>query len=189
MKPLIWKTAPQRIGDRTPELLVLLLLLFLLHLLKPAPFRHGAETIPCMSPVYVHIEGEITHPGVYALCGSPSLRELIRKAGGLREENPLPEDQPVIPNGRISVTKVDGELRIQQSEIPSSFKMTLGIPISVNTESEEGLTALPGIGKHTAKALVEERGRRGGFKSLDEVMGIAGIGPKVYAKVKPYLTL
>ena len=189
MKLLSWKTAPQRIGDRTPGLLVLLLILFLLHLLKPAPFRHGAETIPCMSPVYVHIEGEITHPGVYSFCSSPTLGELIRRAGGVREGTILSPDLPLIPNSGISVTKVDGELRIQQSEIPSFFKMTLGIPISVNTESEEGLTALPGIGKHTAKALVEERGRRGGFKSLDEVMGIAGIGPKVYAKVKPHLTL
>lgn len=189
MKPLSWKTAPQRIGDRTPGLLVLLLILLLLHLLKPAPHRPVPDPVPCEAQAVVQIEGEIRHPGVYAFCGSLSLRELIQKAGGLREENPWPEDQPVLPNGRISVTKVDGELRIQQSEIPSFLKMTLGIPISVNTESEEGLTALPGIGKHTAKALVEERRRRGGFKSLDEVMGIAGIGPKVYARVKPYLTL
>jgi competence protein ComEA len=169
--------------------LVLLLILLLLHLLKPAPYRPALDPVPCEAPVFVQIEGEIRHPGVYALCSSPSLRELIQKAGGLRGGSLLPEDQPVIPNGRISVTKANGELRIQQSEISSFFKMTLGVPISVNTESEEGLTALPGIGKHTAKALVEERGRRGGFKSLDEVMGIAGIGPRVYARVKPYLKL
>jgi competence protein ComEA len=67
--------------------------------------------------------------------------------------------------------------------------MTLGIPISLNTESEEGLTALPGIGRTISKAIVEERARRGGFKSLDEVMGIPGVGPKVYARMKPHLTL
>jgi competence protein ComEA len=67
--------------------------------------------------------------------------------------------------------------------------MTLGLPISVNRESEEGFTALPGVGKNMAKAIVEERAKRGGFKSLDEIMGIPGIGPKFYARMKPYLTL
>ncbi len=189
MKPLSWKTAPQRIGDGTPGLWVLLLILFLLHLLKPAPYRHGAETLPCLSPVYVHIEGEIRHPGVYSFCGAPTLGELIRKAGGLREGKLPAPDLPLIPNSGISVTKEGGALRVQPHEIPSFYKITLGLPISVNTESEEGLTALPGIGKNTAKAIVEERAKRGGFKSLDEIMGIPGIGPKFYARMKPYLTL
>jgi len=73
--------------------------------------------------------------------------------------------------------------------IPSFYKISLGLPISVNKESEEGLTALPGVGKNMAKAIVEERAKRGGFKSLDEIMGIPGIGPKFYVKMKPHLTL
>jgi len=189
MKPLSWKMAPQRIGERAPGFLVLLLILFALYLLKPATHRLGAASIPCEAPVFLQIEGEVRYPGVYAFCDPAFLRELIMKAGGLRVGNPLPEDKRLAPNARISVTKEGGELRIQQDEIPSFFKMTLGIPISLNTESEEGLAALPGIGRNTAKAIVEERGRRGVFKSLDEVMGIPGIGPKVYARMKPHLTL
>ena len=189
MKPLSWKTAPQRIGERPTGFLVLLLILFLIHLLKPAPYRLGAEPISCKSPVYVQIEGEITHPGVYSFCGPPTLRELIRKAGGFREGIFQPADEPLMPNSRISVTREGGDLRVQRLEISSFYKITLGLPISVNRESEEGLTALPGIGKNMAKAIVEERARRGGFKSLDEIMGLPGIGPKFYAKMKPYLTL
>jgi len=189
MKPLSWKTAPQRIGERATGFLVLLLILFLLHLLKPGPYRHGAETLPCLSPVYVHIEGEIRHPGVYSFCASPTLGELVQKAGGLREGKLPTPDLPLIPNSGISVTKEGRALRVQPREISSFQKITLGLPISVNTESEEGLTALPGIGKNTAKAIVEERAKRGGFKSLDEIMGIPGIGHKFYARMKPYLTL
>jgi competence protein ComEA len=87
------------------------------------------------------------------------------------------------------VTKAGGELRVQPLEISSFYRMTLGLPISVNKESEEGLTALPGVGKNLAKAIVEERAKRGGFKSLDQIMGIPGIGPKFYARMKRYLTL
>jgi competence protein ComEA len=189
MKPLIWKMAPQRIGERATGLLVLLLILFLLHWLKPAPYRIGADPVPCKAPVFVQIEGEVRHPGVYSFCDPPYLRELIKKAGGLREGSFLPGEQRLAPNSGISVTKEGGELRVQQQEIPSSFKITLGLPISLNRESEEGFTALPGIGRSMAKAIVEERVRRGGFKSLDEVMGIPGIGPKFYERMKPYLTL
>ena len=189
MKPLSWKTAPQRIVDRTPGLGVLLLILFLLHLLKPSPYRLGAKTIPCEPPVYAQIEGEIRHPGVYFFCAPPTLGELIRKAGGLREGELPPPDLRLIPNSGVSVTKEGEALKVQPHEISSFHKITLGLPISVNRESEEGLTALPGVGKNMAKAIVEERAKRGGFKSLQEIMGIPGIGPKFYTRMKPYLTL
>lgn len=189
MKPLSWKTAPQRIGDRDAGLLVLLLILFLLHLLKPAPYRLGAVPVNCETPVFAQIEGEVRHPGVYSFCDPPSLGELIRKAGGLREGDLSSPDLRLIPSARISVTKEGGARRVDLQEISSFHKITLGLPISVNRESEEGLTALPGVGKNMAKAIVEERAKRGGFKSLDEIMGIPGIGPRFYARMKPYLTL
>ncbi|MGE5842243.1 MAG: helix-hairpin-helix domain-containing protein [Deltaproteobacteria bacterium] len=189
MKPLSLKTAPQRIDERAAGLLVLLLTLFLLHALKPAPYRHGAETVPCMSPVYAQIKGEVRHPGVYAFCASPTLDELVLRAGGLREGYLQPSSLRLTPDAGVSVTKQEGTLRVQPVEIPSFYKITLGLPISLNTETEEGLTALPGIGKNMARAIVEERTRRGGFKSMDEIMKIPGIGPKLYARMKPHLTL
>jgi competence protein ComEA len=114
---------------------------------------------------------------------------LIRKARGLREGDLPPPDLRLIPNSRISVTREGGALRVDLQEISSFHKITLGLPISVNRESEEGLMALPGVGENMAKAIVEERAKRGGFKSLDEIMGIPGIGPKFYARMRPYLML
>jgi competence ComEA-like helix-hairpin-helix protein len=73
-------------------------------------------------------------------------------------------------------------------EMSAFYKTTLGIPIYLNSESEMGLTAIPGIGLGLAKAIVEERTKRGGFKSLDELLSVNGIGEKLYRKVTPYLT-
>jgi competence protein ComEA len=189
MKPLSWKTAPQRRGERGTGFLLLLLILFLVQLLKPAPYRLGADCIRCQSPVYVQINGEVRNPGVYAFCDPPFLRDLIRRAGGLKDRGVLPADEPLPPNSGISVTKGGGELRVQPLEFSAFYRMTLGLPLSINHESEEGLTALPGVGKNMAKAIVEERAKRGGFKSLNEILGIPGIGPKSYARMKPHLTL
>jgi competence protein ComEA len=58
----------------------------------------------------------------------------------------------------------------------------------LNSESKIGLTAIPGIGLGLAKAIVEERTKRGGFKSLDELLSVHGIGEKLYRKMTPYLT-
>ena len=68
-------------------------------------------------------------------------------------------------------------------------KMTLGMHVSVNLESLEGLTAVPGIGPELARLIVRERNTKGCFKSLNEIKTIRGIGPVLYKKVKPYLVL
>ncbi|MDP6179669.1 MAG: helix-hairpin-helix domain-containing protein [Desulfatiglandales bacterium] len=59
----------------------------------------------------------------------------------------------------------------------------------MNRETEEGLTALPGIGLGLAKAIVRKRSKRGGFESLDEIVSINDIGHRLYDKIKPFLML
>ncbi len=68
-------------------------------------------------------------------------------------------------------------------------KITLGMPLSVNRECLEGLIAVPGIGPSIAGLIVRERKSRGGFKRLDEIMCIRGIGPGMYKRLKLYLVL
>lgn len=69
------------------------------------------------------------------------------------------------------------------------YKITLGIPISLNNESVNGLTAIPGIGPRIASSIVRERAKREGFQQMDEILSIPGIGPKLYRKAARYLTL
>jgi competence protein ComEA len=61
--------------------------------------------------------------------------------------------------------------------------------VNVNTASVEELQLLPGIGEARARALVELRKRRGGFKSLDELKEVKGIGDASLERMRPYLRL
>ena len=61
--------------------------------------------------------------------------------------------------------------------------------VNVNTASVEELQLLPGIGESRALALVELRKRRGGFKSLDELKEVKGIGDASLERIRPYLRL
>jgi competence ComEA-like helix-hairpin-helix protein len=79
---------------------------------------------------------------------------------------------------------------VQDSGKMSPFqRLTLGIPISVNTDTALGLTAVPGIGPKTAAAIVRARERTGGFTQLNELLSIRGISVSLYHKISPYLTL
>ena len=61
--------------------------------------------------------------------------------------------------------------------------------VNVNTASAAELEMLPGIGASRAKAVIEAREAKGGFKSLDDLLTVKGIGEASLAKLRPHLTL
>lgn len=61
--------------------------------------------------------------------------------------------------------------------------------VNVNTASSEELQLLPGIGESRAQAILEERKRKGGFQSVDELVAVRGIGDAALARLRPHITL
>jgi competence protein ComEA len=61
--------------------------------------------------------------------------------------------------------------------------------LNVNTASAEELSLLPGVGPARAKKIVELRQQRGGFKRVEDLLEVKGIGEASLAKLKPYLAL
>jgi competence protein ComEA len=62
-------------------------------------------------------------------------------------------------------------------------------PININTATVTELMQLPKVGAKTAERIVSFRKQHGGFRRLEEIMDVKGIGEKSFAKLKPYLTL
>jgi competence protein ComEA len=190
MKPLVWKMGLNRINDKSAGLLLLLLVIIAIFFLKGLSTHTGVADVPCPNPIFVQVEGDVQYPGAYPFCSPPNLKELIRKAGGLRHvPSDAVADRTLIEGTKVTLHYDGKSYEISESEMSPFQKITLGIPISLNRESEEGLTAIPGIGQSLAKTIVAERANRGGFKELDELRSVPGIGQKLYARIKPYLTL
>lgn len=61
-----------------------------------------------------------------------------------------------------------------------------GLRIDVNSAEEAQLDLLPGIGPRLAARIVEERRTEGSFASLDELMRVAGLGPRLVERLRPY---
>ena len=61
--------------------------------------------------------------------------------------------------------------------------------VNLNTATAADLESLPGIGKSTAQRILEYRQKSGGFKKVEELMNVKGIGEKSFLKIKNRLTV
>ena len=57
-------------------------------------------------------------------------------------------------------------------------------PLDLNAATAEQLEALPGIGEVKAAAILAVRAERGGFRSVDELESVRGIGPALLGKLR-----
>ena len=62
-------------------------------------------------------------------------------------------------------------------------------PVNLNTATVAQLETLPGIGKSTAERILEYRAKSGGFKKIEDLMNVRGIGEKSFLKLKPLVTV
>jgi competence protein ComEA len=192
--PLVWgKNKPGKKNETGGFLILLLAVLALNGLMSVT--RSGSSVpreSPCENPVVIQVDGEVRSPGIYTFCRHPDLQALLERAGGpgasIRPPHPWPLQ--TVSSGLKVLFQNDGtEFGCSIMEMSAFTKMTLGLPISLNRENEEGLTALPGVGPAMARAIVREREKRGGFKALEEVKDVEGVGEMLLEKIRPFVIL
>ncbi|HEX3034496.1 MAG TPA: helix-hairpin-helix domain-containing protein [Thermodesulfobacteriota bacterium] len=81
-------------------------------------------------------------------------------------------------NGTLTVSRMDGRK-----------SLALGIRIGINSASHEGLVMLPGIGNTLAHRIVEYRELNKGYKSVNELIKVKGIGVKKLEAIKMFVSL
>jgi competence protein ComEA len=153
----------------------------------PAPVkvtRGGAA-----GAAFVHVTGAVRRPGVYRLPPWARLDAAIRRAGGATRRADL--------NGVNLAAKVaDGQQVVVPPRATGAAAATPGAsaaasgpaaaaaPISLNTATAEQLDELDGIGPTTAQKILDWRMQHGGFRSVDDLQQISGIGPKRFEALK-----
>jgi len=64
---------------------------------------------------------------------------------------------------------------------------TLTGVVNINTATNDELQLLPGIGEARADAVIALRKRSGGFKSIEELEQIKGIGESAMKRLRPFV--
>lgn len=128
-------------------------------------------------PVHVHGAGALVRPGLYRLPAGSRVADLIDLAGG-------PAADADVHQLNLAARLSDGDRvyvpRVGESHAPGGAgdaSEADGGLLDLNAATQRQLEELPGVGPATASAILDERKRRGRFKSVEELLEVRGIGP------------
>lgn len=132
------------------------------------------STVPV---IYVDIVGAVEHPGVYPASSTTRLFEVISAAGGFSKN----ADQKSVNLARL-VT--DGEQIIVQTAGKATISESESKLLSLNAATSAQLEELPGVGPKLAGRIIDWRVANGGFKKVDQLLQVGGIGDKLFAGIR-----
>lgn len=72
---------------------------------------------------------------------------------------------------------------------PRAAKKAPAGKVSINAASLTELQTLPRVGAKMAQRILDYRTANKGFKTVEELRNVKGIGPKVFENLKPFLAL
>lgn len=87
-------------------------------------------------------------------------------------------------DGQPSARSHTGKRHDSKPKVPKAIPV-----VNLNTASAQLLEELPGVGPKMAERILKYRKGIGKFQTIEEIRGVKGVGPKVFAKMKPYLKI
>ena len=157
-----------------------------------------AGAAPASEVVTGHGAGAVTTPGVMELPGGSRVIDAVEAAGGGLPEADLDRlnlAAPLADGQRIDVQRVGDPPPVADpasgtgGSAPAGDGTTAPGLVNVNTATPAELETLPGIGPTLAEAIIDERERRGGFRSVNELRDVRGIGEQRFADIKDLVTV
>jgi len=143
---------------------------------------------------FVHVVGEVANPGVYELPAGSRLVDAVAAAGGFT----LTADQAdlnlaqVVTDGQQIVVATRGAAPVAGSAPGGDGTASPGTgptgPVNINSADLTGLQTLDGIGPSLAQRILAYRAAHGGFRSVNDLRNVTGIGPKKFAAIKSNIT-
>ncbi len=147
-------------------------------------------TIDVQSNIKVTIDvgGEVINPGVYSLVKESRVNDALVAAGGLAAnadrdwvEKNLNKAEKLVDGQKIYIPKIGGKVEVNNVLGESVTKTKI---VRINTATLEQLDTLSGIGPSIAQKIIDYRTQNGGFKNVEELKLVSGIGDKLFEKIK-----
>jgi competence protein ComEA len=169
--------------------LLILGILYLKFYYSPSP----SSPEQMIREIVVEVSGEVRNPGVYLFQNPPTLKEAIEMAGGLKETAHFDtaSSSEILETGTLLAVEKEKtqEIKIKLGRMAPNKLLVFSIPLDLNRVSTEDLCLIPGIGESLAREIITYRERRGGFRSVEELKDVKGIGEKKFKSIKNFFTL
>ena len=136
--------------------------------------------------LYVHVAGAVRRPGLYGVPPGARVAVAVRRAGGpTRRADPVGLNLAArVSDGQQVVVPGKGVAAAAGGAAGGAEPGGSQRPIQLSTATAEQLDGLDGIGPALAERILEYREKHGGFKSLDELREVDGIGEKRFAALR-----
>ncbi|MER5361730.1 ComEA family DNA-binding protein [Streptomyces sp. NPDC002785] len=140
--------------------------------------------------IVVDVSGKVRRPGIHQLPSGARVADALRAAGGARpgvdlaglnRARVLMDGEQIVvgaPPGLPATSGTGGDAA------GGSGSPTTG-PVSLNRATVEQLDTLPGVGPVLAQHIIDYRTQHGGFRSVDELREVNGIGDRRFADLQP----
>ncbi len=144
----------------------------------------------------VHVAGAVRRPGVYRMRSGARVDDAVTRAGGPRRRADLSALN-------LAAQLEDGRQVLVPVRAPAGGAMPAAggaavsgpagaapsQPLNLNTATPEQLDELDGIGPTTAQHIIEYREEHDGFRSVEELDQVPGIGETRLASLREQVTV
>lgn len=143
--------------------------------------------------IVVDVGGKVREPGIHRLPAGSRVADALRAAGGARPGTDLDglnrarflvDGEQVIVGGPVAAPMPGAGGAGVGGPAGSVAGAAPAAPVSLNTATVDQLDTLPGVGPVLAQHIVDYRTQHGGFRSVDELREVNGIGDRRFADLR-----
>ncbi|GAB3446689.1 hypothetical protein GCM10027517_29290 [Phycicoccus ginsengisoli] len=167
----------------------------------------GGGPPTALATVTIHVVGQVTHPGVLRLPTGSRVGDAVTRAGGALKGADLGAinlarvltdgEQVRVPKPGEAVTQPGGAAGgggaggagTAGGGTDAGAGGPAGGLVDLNAATTTQLEDLPGVGPVLAQRIVDWRTEHGRFTTVDELNEVSGIGEKIFAQLKPKVTV